>query len=237
MRATASLDCDCERSGAAQAAAMPQTAVSLLHTDIYRFQCSLIPHYGCPLRNHSAAVAQTAITPKKNAAPSPCPLTQAVTPSAMRHDQYARFQWLQSPLRNRISPVRFMHFLSAVHLSPRRAALLLRGRFSELRLVAVHLHFNLARLSDLFLRQRHSEHAILVLRLDAFRIHGFRQREHAFKLAVRPLDAMPAAFLFVLFELALAAQSERAVLHTNINFLTLHFRDIPRPHQTIFHLP
>ena len=48
--------------------------------------------YGLRWRIHSAAEAQTATIPKKNAAPSYLPLITLITPSKMRHDQYHRFQ-------------------------------------------------------------------------------------------------------------------------------------------------
>src|ERR1041384_7963449 len=89
-------------------------------------------------------------------------------------------------------------------------------------LVVAHLYLYLLRLGDLLLGQGDRQCAVLIVSLHSIRIHRIRQRENALEVAVGTLDAMPAAFVLLLFELPFTLDGERAVFHADVDVLELH---------------
>ena len=87
------------------------------------------------------------------------------------------------------------------------------------------------RLRFLFLGDAQRQHAVLVVGLDRFRIHGVRQREAAGEGAIRALHTKVVLLIHVFLELALAANGQDVVLHADVQILGIDFRQIGFHHQ------
>lgn len=73
-------------------------------------------------------------------------------------------------------------------------------------LVVTDLHFDRFRLGDLFLRQGHSQDAVVEIGLNMLGIHRVRNREVTYERAVASLEAMEAFVLLLGRELSLPLQ-------------------------------
>src|SRR5438093_12575954 len=65
-------------------------------------------------------------------------------------------------------------------------------------------------------------------------IHGVGKRERTGEAPVHPLDAMKVLLLFVLLEPALAADGERIVLNTDIDFFFVNARHFDLQRNVVF---
>src|SRR5260370_192840 len=87
------------------------------------------------------------------------------------------------------------------------------------------------RLRLLFLRDAQRQHTILIVGLDRFRIHRAREREAASEGAIGALYAQIVLLTHILLELALAANRQDVVLHTDVQILGIDVRQISLHHQ------
>src|ERR1017187_4663048 len=88
----------------------------------------------------------------------------------------------------------------------------------------VGFDLDLARLGCFFLGQRDAQHAVLERRGDFFGVEAVGHREAACEVAIAALDAVIARDVVLLFELALAGDGERLVLHPDIDILEIDIR-------------
>src|SRR5216684_580223 len=93
-------------------------------------------------------------------------------------------------------------------------------RLDRLR-VRADIDLDLLRLRFLELRDLDLEDAVTVLRGDGVRVDSTRQRERPREGAIRPLDAVVVA-VFLLLELAFAADGEQAILEADLQIAFLH---------------
>src|SRR5258708_4798010 len=89
-----------------------------------------------------------------------------------------------------------------------------------------NVDLDLLGLGFLFLRDAERQHAVLIVCLDGFRIHGVRQREASSERAVRALNTKIVLFVDLLLDLALATNRQNIVLHTDVQILGIDFRQI-----------
>src|SRR5580765_6515346 len=89
-----------------------------------------------------------------------------------------------------------------------------------------HIYFDLLRLCFFTLWNRQSQHSVLIVGLDRFRVHGIGKREAPAKRSIRALHTQIILFVHLLLELALTANGQDVIFHTNVQILRIHFRHI-----------
>src|SRR5216684_298371 len=107
----------------------------------------------------------------------------------------------------------------------------LPSRSSRGRRRSPDVDLDLLRLGFLFLRDAQRQHAVLIVGLDRFRIHGVRQREAAGEGTIGALHAQVVLFVHFLLEFALAANRQNVVFHADVQILGIDFRQIGLDHQ------
>src|SRR6476660_8143852 len=78
------------------------------------------------------------------------------------------------------------------------------------------IYFDLLRLCFFTLWNRQSQHSVLIVGLDRFRVHGIGKREAPAKSSIRAFHAQIILFVHLLLELALTANRKDVIFHTNV---------------------
>src|SRR5216683_2721926 len=97
--------------------------------------------------------------------------------------------------------------------------------------LGVHIDFDLLWLGFFALRDRQSQHPVLVIGLNRIQIHGIRQREAPGERAIRALHAQVVVVVHLLLELAFTANRQDVVLHADVQILGIDFRQIGLHHE------
>src|SRR5215470_17382404 len=98
------------------------------------------------------------------------------------------------------------------------------------------IHFDLLWLGLLALGKAESQNTILILRLDRVGIHGIRKSKAASERTIRALHAQIVLFVHFPLELAIPANREDVVLHTNVEVLGIDIGEIRLYHEFVFGL-
>src|SRR6185369_4517070 len=84
-------------------------------------------------------------------------------------------------------------------------------------LLALYFYFHLLRLGGFFLRQRHRQYAVLIVRRDFVVLDRRRQRKAPHEGAIVTFNAVVSAIFLLVVELTVALQSEGLILDPDVD--------------------